>query len=308
MARPVVAAGRALVSLGVLVDGTQTKGADRQMTEYAVREHTSILETKFGLRGKTAVITGGAGTLCSVMAKGYAQAGANVILWDIRQDALDTKVREILDACGNPAQAAGFRVDLMDEESIAAGLRESVSRFGTIDILINGAGGTRGKTPLIEARLEDLEFVLKLNLLAGCLLPTKHMAKYWIENRIQGTVINIASMAAFNPLSGVWAYSAAKAAVMNQTMAHAKELAPYGIRVNAIAPGFFVAEQNRYLLLNEDGTLTQRGRDVIAHTPMGRFGEPDDLIAAVIFLAGDGARFVSGITLAIDGAYLCQNI
>ena len=98
------------------------------------------------------------------------------------------------------------------------------------------------------------------------------------------------------------------AAVVNQTMAHAKELAPYGIRVNAIAPGFLVAEQNRSLLLNEDGTMTQRGKDVIAHTPMGRFGEADDLVAAVIFLAGDGARFVSGITVPIDGAYLCQNI
>ena len=115
-------------------------------------------------------------------------------------------------------------------------------------------------------------------------------------------------MASFNPLSGVWAYSAAKAAVVNQTMAHAKELAPYGIRVNAIAPGFLVAEQNRSLLLNEDGTMTQRGKDVIAHTPMGRFGEADDLVAAVIFLAGEGARFVSGITVPIDGAYLCQNI
>jgi NAD(P)-dependent dehydrogenase (short-subunit alcohol dehydrogenase family) len=115
-------------------------------------------------------------------------------------------------------------------------------------------------------------------------------------------------MAGFNPLSGVWAYSAAKAAVMNQTMGHAKELAPYGIRVCAIAPGFFVADQNRALLLNPDGTPTQRGKDVLAHTPMGRFGLPEDLLAATVFLASDGARFVSGITLPIDGAYLCQNI
>ncbi len=196
----------------------------------------------------------------------------------------------------------------MDEESIEGGLQKSVGRFGRIDILLNGAGGTRGKTALTEASLEDLEFVLKLNLLAGCILPTKHVAKYWIENRIRGSVINMASMAAFVPLSGVWGYSAAKAAVMNQTMAHAKELAPYGIRVNALAPGFFVAEQNRRLLLNEDGTMTQRGRDVIAHTPMGRFGEPDDLIGGAIYLASEGAKFVSGVTLPIDGAYLCQNI
>jgi NAD(P)-dependent dehydrogenase (short-subunit alcohol dehydrogenase family) len=278
------------------------------MAADVVRQLAPILEAKFGLTGRTAVITGGAGTLCSVMARGYAQAGANVILWDIRQDALDAAVRDVADACGNPGQVAARRVDLMDEASIAAGVEESSRTFGGIDILINGAGGTRGKSSLIEAKLEDLEFVVKLNLFAGCLLPTKHMAKYWIENGIRGTVINIASMASFNPLSGVWAYSAAKAAVVNQTMAHAKELAPYGIRVNAIAPGFLVAEQNRSLLLNEDGTMTQRGKDVIAHTPMGRFGEADDLVAAVIFLAGEGARFVSGITVPIDGAYLCQNI
>ncbi len=105
-----------------------------------------------------------------------------------------------------------------------------------------------------------------------------------------------------------WAYSAAKAGVMNQTMAHAKELAQYGIRVNALAPGFFIADQNRKLLLNDDGSPTQRGIDVLAHTPMDRFGEPEDLSAAVIFLAAEGSDFVSGITLPIDGAYLCDNI
>ena len=155
---------------------------------------------------------------------------------------------------------------------------------------------------------KDFDFVLKLNLMAGCILPTKYLAKYWIDNGIEGVIINIASMAGFNPLSGVWAYSAAKAAVMNQTKAHAKEFAKYAIRVNAIAPGFFIADQNRKLLLNPDATPTQRGKDVLARTPMGRFGEPDDLIAVAIFLAADGSGFVSGITLPVDGAYLCDNI
>lgn len=281
---------------------------ENHMVEDAVQEQFSILEAKFSLEGRTAVITGGAGTLCGAMAKGYLQAGARVMLWDIRQDALDRTVRDIGDACGNPAKASAMVVDLMDEECIAAAVRESAAKLGAFDILINGVGGGRGKAPLVETKLEDLEFVLKLNLLAGCLVPTKHVAKYWIDNGIKGTIINIASMAAFNPLSGVWAYSAAKAGVMNQTIAHAKELAQYGIRVNAIAPGFLVADQNRRLLLNEDGSMTERGKDVIAHTPMGRFGEPDDLVAAVIFLAAEGARFVSGVTLAIDGGYLCQNI
>lgn len=268
----------------------------------------SNLEATFGLNGRTAVITGGGGTLCGTMAEGYAGAGANVILWDIREDAMAEKAQAIAKACGDASRVAYVNVNLMDEESIADGLKQSVAKFGQVDILINGAGGNRGKGPLVEVNQEDFDFVLKLNLLAGCILPTKHVAKYWIDNEIKGVIINIASMAGFNPLSGVWAYSAAKAAVMNQTMGQAKEFARYGIRVNAIAPGFFIAEQNRRLLLSEDGSLTQRGQDVIAHTPMGRFGEPGDLIAPSIFLAADGTGFVSGITMPVDGAYLCQNI
>jgi len=268
----------------------------------------SYLQEKFSLAGKTAVVTGGGGTLCSAIAGGFANAGANVILWDIRPDAMDAKVERIAASCGDPSRIAAVRVDLMKEDSIAAALSESVEKFGRVDILVNGAGGNRGKGPLVELKEEDFDFVLKLNLLAGCILPTKHLAKYWIDSRIKGVVINIASMAGYNPLSGVWAYSAAKAAVMNQTMAHAKELAGYGIRVNAIAPGFFIADQNRRLLLNDDGTTTHRGAEVLARTPMGRFGQGDDLTAATIFLAADGAAFVSGVTLPVDGAYLCNNI
>lgn len=268
----------------------------------------SFLQERFGLNGKTAVITGGGGTLCSAMAEGFVNAGANVILWDIRPEALDEKVSAIGKSTGAPERVASVKVDLMTEESIVAGLAESAKKFGQVDILLNGAGGNRGKGPLVDVKQEDFEFVFKLNLLAGCVLPTKHVAKYWIDNSIKGVIINIASMAGYNPLSGVWAYSAAKAAVMNQTVAYAKEFAQYGIRVNAMAPGFFIADQNRRLLLNEDGSPTQRGKDVLAHTPMERFGDPDDLKAAAVFLAADGAGFISGITLPIDGAYLCDNI
>ena len=268
----------------------------------------SFLENTFGLGGKTAIVTGGGGTLCSAMAEGYVNAGANIILWDIRPDALAEKVDAIAKSTRAPERITSVEVDLMSEDSIAAGLKESAKKFGQVDILLNGAGGNRGKGPLVDVKAEEFDFVLKLNLLAGCVLPTKHVAKYWIDNKIKGVIINIASMAGFNPLSGVWAYSAAKAAVMNQTVAYAKEFAQYGIRVNAIAPGFFIADQNRKLLLNEDGSPTQRGKDVLAHTPMKRFGEPNDLIAAAVFLAADGAGFVSGITLPIDGAYLCDNI
>lgn len=268
----------------------------------------SILNEMFSLEGKTAIITGGGGTLCGTMAEGYAKAGANVVLWDIRQEALDAKAKAIGESCGDPARVTGVQVDLMNEESIGAGLKASVEKYGQVDILMNGAGGNRGKGPLVEVSPEDFEFVLKLNLMAGCILPTKHVAKYWIDNKIKGIIINIASMSGYNPLSGVWAYSAAKAAVMNQTMAHAKEFAKDGIRVNALAPGFFVADQNRRLLLNEDGSLTQRGQDVIARTPMARFGEPEDLNASAIFLASKGSDFISGVTLPVDGAYLCDNI
>ena len=268
----------------------------------------AFLETQFGLQGKTAVITGGGGTLCSAIAGGFAQAGANVILWDIRPEAMQEKADAIGKACGEPKRVACVTVNLMDEASIAAALKESAAKFGRVDILLNGAGGNRGKGPLVDVQEKDFDFVLKLNLLAGCILPTKHVAKYWIENHVKGVVINIASMAGYNPLSGVWAYSAAKAAVMNQTIGHAKELAQYGIRVCAIAPGFFVADQNRALLLNTDGTPTQRGKDVLAHTPMKAFGQPENLNATAIFLVSDGASFVTGITLPVDGGYLCDNI
>jgi len=270
----------------------------------------SYVQNLFGLDGKTAVITGGGGTLGSAMGAGFAKAGANVVLWDVRKDALDQKVAFIAKECGDPKGVAGVTVDLMDEEAIARALDESVRRFGRVDILLNACGGNRGKCPLIEQKIEDYEFVLRLNLIAGCLAPTKAFAKYCIANKVKGCIINIASMASYIPLSGVWAYDAAKAAVRNQTVAFAKELAPHGIRVNAIAPGFFLADQNRPLLIDEKtGELTPRGKQVLAKTPFGRFGQPDELCGVAIFLASDRASsFVSGITVPVDGAYLCDSI
>ncbi|MFH2075305.1 MAG: SDR family oxidoreductase, partial [Pseudomonadota bacterium] len=157
--------------------------------------------------------------------------------------------------------------------------------------------------------MENFRFVMKLNVEAGCFLPMKVTAKRWIEKKIPGCIINIASMASYVPLSGVWAYDAAKAAVKNLTEGAAKEFAPYGIRVNAIAPGFFLGEQNRRLLTNEDGSLTDRGRTVIAHTPFGRFGQAHELMGAVLYLcANEAAGFVTGITIPVDGGYLVQNI
>lgn len=266
------------------------------------------LDQRFGLEGKTAIITGGSGTLCGAMAEGMAQAGAKVILWARRPEALEAKAKAISECCGDPTRVGTVEVDLMDEEAITDALTQTIDQHGPVHILMNGAGGNRGKAPLTEVLKEDLEFVLKLNLLAGCILPTKHVSKYWIDNELPGNVINIASMAGYNPLSGVWAYSASKAAVLNQTMAHAKALAPHRIRVNGIAPGFFIADQNRRLLLNEDESLTDRGQAVINHTPAGKFGNPDDLIGAAIYLGSEASSFVTGVTIPVDGGYLCDNI
>ena len=267
------------------------------------------LEKMFSLEGKTVVITGGGGTLGSAMGAGMAKVGANIILWDVRQEALDEKAARIADACGDASRAKSVVVDLMNEESIQAALDKSVAMFGAVDVLLNACGGNRGKCPLVEQKVEDYMFVLKLNLIAGCLAPTKAYAKYCMANKRKGSIINMASMSSYIPLSGVWAYDAAKAAVLNQTMAFAKELAPHGIRVNAIAPGFFLTDQNRALLINEEtGEPTARGKLVLSKTPYGRFGDPDELAGTAIFLASDAADFVCGITLPVDGAYLCDSI
>jgi NAD(P)-dependent dehydrogenase (short-subunit alcohol dehydrogenase family) len=268
------------------------------------------LESMFGFAGKTVVITGGGGTLGSRVGSGFAQAGANVILWDIRQEAMDDKVTILVKDCGDKNRISSQVVDLMKEESIAEALKKSAACYGKVDILLNACGGNKGKAVYTDTKVEDFEFVLKLNLIAGQFLPTKVFCKYWIEKKIKGTIVNFASMSSFNPLSGVYAYSAAKAAVVNQTMAAAREFAPHGIRVNAIAPGFFLADQNRALLMDEKtGQPTERGRNVLAHTPFNRFGQPDELQGACLLLANDKAGgFISGITVGIDGAYMCHNI
>jgi NAD(P)-dependent dehydrogenase (short-subunit alcohol dehydrogenase family) len=278
------------------------------MTTPEAGSHSNqVLAKSFSLAGKTAVVTGGGGTLCGAIACGFAQAGANVVLWGRGRPSLDDTVR-MVGSCSGSSRATAVVVDLTDEAQIASALRQSMAEYGCIDILLNGVGGSSIRRPLVELDREDFESVLRLNLLAGCILPTKHLAKYWVENRVQGAIINIASMGSYIPLSGGWAYSAAKAAVVNQTMAHARELAPHGIRVNAIAPGFFLGKQNRRLLTKDDGSPTPRGQAVLAHTPMGRFGEPADLVGAAVFLASEASAFVTGITLPVDGGFLCHGI
>jgi len=266
------------------------------------------IKTQFSLEGSIAVITGGGGTLCGAIAEGFLKAGAKVALWGRGMASLEGKKSELISDSSNPENIGLYEVDLLEESQIITALESTTASMGTINILVNGVGGSSTRTSLTEADCADFERIIKLNLVAGCFLPSKYFAAHWIKNKIGGRILNIASMASFNPLSGAWGYSAAKAAVMNQTMQMARELASSNIRVNAIAPGFFLGKQNRALLQNDDGTPTSRGRNVLDHTPAGRFGNPEELCAAAIFLCSNGASFINGITLPVDGGYLCDNI
>jgi NAD(P)-dependent dehydrogenase (short-subunit alcohol dehydrogenase family) len=171
-------------------------------------------------------------------------------------------------------------------------------------------GGNLGKAAFVETDVEQFEAVLRLNLIAGLMVPSKVVAAYWMKQRIRGSIINLTSMTSYGALSGVWGYDAAKAGVLNLTGGMANEFAPYGIRVNAIAPGFFVGKQNRALLIDEQtGEYTERGRAIIARTPFGRFGETEELAGATLFLASNRASgFVTGVSIPVDGGYLVHNI
>ena len=266
------------------------------------------LEEMFGLTGKTVVITGGSGVLAGSMAESLLRAGATVSLWGRHAETLKDAAARVADAAGigkTPDRVSWAVVDAMSEEAVETAVVQTVEKLGHLDILINAVGGNKSKNAFVETDLAKFEEILRLNLIAGLMIPTKVAARHWLGRKVRGTVINIASMSSYVPLSGVWAYDAAKAGVLNLTMAAAREFAPHGIRVNAIAPGFFVGKQNRALLVDEKGALTPRGRDIISRTPMGRFGDPKELGAAVLYLASDAASgFVTGICLPVDGGFL----
>ena len=272
------------------------------------------LEEMFGLSDTVAVITGGAGAIAGALAAALLRAGAKVALWGHHQSTIDGAIDRLKGEIGAAGDRLfGYQVDTGDEEAVRSALAATVKGFGTPNLLVNGVGGTggtRGKSAFVDQDMETFEFVLKLNLIAGLMVPTKVFAAYWMASKTRAAVINMTSMASYVPLSGVWAYDAAKAAVLNLTQASAKEFAPHGIRVNAIAPGFFVGKQNWALLYDEKtGELTDRGRAIIAHTPYGRFGETDELAGALLYLASPRASgFVTGVSLAVDGGYLVDNI
>ncbi len=273
---------------------------------------------KVDLNGKTAVVTGGGGVLCSVMAKALAQAGAKVAILDLREEAAQKVANEIVQ---NGGKAIGIATNVLDPQSLKQAEAKVRSEFGVCDILINGAGGNNPKGNTSKEFLEpcDLEakapgiatffdldpagigFVFNLNFL-GTLLTTQAFARGMAEKQ-SGSIINISSMNAFTPLTKIPAYSGAKAAISNFTQWLAVHFSKVNIRVNAIAPGFFLTEQNRTLLTNPDGSLTARGLTILAHTPMGRFGTPDDLTGALLFLLDDSSAFIDGVVLPIDGAF-----
>jgi NAD(P)-dependent dehydrogenase (short-subunit alcohol dehydrogenase family) len=243
----------------------------------------AYLEEMFGLSGMAAVITGGAGAIAAALGEALLQAGAKVALWGHHRSTIDPAVARLAAAVtGAEERLFGFEADAASEAQMREALEATERGLGVAPaLLVNGVGGNRGKSPLVEQDMKLFEEVLRLNLVAGLMVPTKVFAAYWIERRIPGGIINLTSMSSYVPLSGVWAYDAAKAGVLNLTQASAKELAPHGIRVNAIAPGFFVGKQNRALLYDETGELTARGR---------------------------ASGFVTGVSLPVDGGYLVDNI
>jgi NAD(P)-dependent dehydrogenase (short-subunit alcohol dehydrogenase family) len=269
------------------------------------------------LKGKTAVVTGAAGVLCSVFCETLLEEGARVALLDLHEEAARALQARLADHGLDQTLVA--TADVLDRPSLEAARTLVLERWGQIDLLVNGAGGNHPKgtcraeqttrtTPRKEGffglDVAGFEAVNRLNFI-GTLLPSQVFGETMAESG--GAIINISSMAATFGISRVAAYSAAKASVENFTRWLAVHLAPLGIRVNAIAPGFFLTEQNRFLLLEEDGsTLTPRGQKVIAKTPMGRFGSPRELSCALTFLASDDASFVTGIVVPVDGGFLAN--
>ena len=266
------------------------------------------LKSLFGLSGKVAVITGGGGVLCGTMSRALGRLGVKVAVLDLFKEAAQKVADDIVNEGG---EAIAVRCDVLDRGSLEAARDAVLARFGRVDILINGAGGNKKQaTTSPELSFFDLppdavRWVFDLNFL-GTLLGSQVFGKIMAEQG-EGCILNISSMNAFRPLTRIPAYSAAKAAVSNFTQwlaVHmAQEYSP-NIRVNAIAPGFFLTAQNRFLLIDEaSGELTPRGRTIIDHTPMGRFGDPEELIGTVVWLLSDSARFVHGVVVPVDGGF-----
>lgn len=267
------------------------------------------------LNGKVAVITGAGGVLCSGFARAVAGSGAAVALLDINEAAARKAAAQI---CGDGGKAVAVACDVLDSESLRTAHAQVLDKLGPCSILINGAGGNNprattanevfskedlGKVKtFFDIPKESFEFVFNINFI-GTVLTTQEFAKDMLDGG-DNTIVNISSMNAFRPLTKIPAYSTAKASVSNFTQWLAVHFAPAGIRVNAMAPGFFSTEQTRPLFFNEDGSQTERYQKIIAHTPMGRMGEPEDLWGTLLWLLSrEASGFVTGVVVPIDGGF-----
>ena len=269
------------------------------------------------LKGKVCVITGGAGVLGTAMVKAIASVGTKIAIADINKEVADKVAAEIATESG--AEVIGVEANVLDKSSLEKAKAEINEKLGSIDILINGAGGNSPQaTTKVETITEDnidnledtfyglemegFDKVFALNF-KGTLLPTMVFTRDMLANR-KGVVLNVSSMNSYKPLTKIPAYSAAKASINNFTEWLSVHLAKVGIRVNAIAPGFFITNQNRFLVTDEKtGNYSPRGQKIVDNTPMGKFGEPEDLQGATLFLISDISNFITGIVIPVDGGY-----
>ena len=267
---------------------------------------------------KTILLTGAGGVLCGKLAEALSKKGHKIAVLDISKEAAGAVVERIKSNGGN---AIGLEANVLEKDTLISARKVINNSFGKIDILINGAGGNHplGTTSnpffmiddmhnknedfktFFDLESKGIEFTFNLNFL-GTLLPTQVFSQDMI-GRKNCSIINISSMNAFTPLTKFPAYSGAKAAVSNFTKWLAVHFSKVDIRVNALAPGFFLTEQNRSLLTNSDGTLTKRGQQIINQTPMGRYGVPEDLVGTTLWLCGEGSKFVTGVVIPIDGGF-----
>jgi len=262
----------------------------------------------FDLTGQVAVVTGGAGVLCASLCRALANAGVQVAILDINSQAADKLAGEINQSSG---EAIAIECNVCDKGSINLAAQQIISSFGRVDILINGAGGnnsqatTSADLSFFDLPEDALNWVIDLNLLST-ILSAQVFGKFMAMQK-KGIILNISSMNALRPLTRIPAYSAAKAAVSNFTQwlaVHMAQVYSPEIRVNAIAPGFFLTDQNHYLMIDEAaGKLTDRGQTIIDHTPMKRFGTPEDLEGTVFWLLSPASTFVTGILIPIDGGF-----